>query len=99
MTTPAHILAAVHHATGCEPEAITSKCRKHSVLFPRYIALLLLRESRPFHSEIELGQLIGIETHGTARYALGKAREMLASEPNFQQAHAKAREALRQTTQ
>jgi chromosomal replication initiation ATPase DnaA len=70
MTTPAQILAAVHQVTGCDPAEIVSKSRRNSVLFPRFIALLLLRESRPFFSDIELGHLIGIEGHGTARYGL-----------------------------
>jgi chromosomal replication initiation ATPase DnaA len=87
MTTPAQILAAVHQVTGCNPADIVSQCRRHSVLFPRYIALLLLRDSRPFFSDIELGRLIGIEGHGTARYALRRARDMLDQGGYFQQAH------------
>jgi chromosomal replication initiation ATPase DnaA len=87
MTTPAQILAAVHQVTGCDPADIVSQCRRHSVLFPRYIALLMLRDSRPFFSDIELGRLIGIEGHGTARYALRRARDMLDQGGYFQQAH------------
>jgi chromosomal replication initiation ATPase DnaA len=87
MTTPAQILAAVHQVTGCDPADIVSQCRRHSVLFPRYIALLLLRDSRPFFSDMELGHLIGIEGHGTARYALRRAKDMLDQGGYFQQAH------------
>ena len=87
MTSPADILHAVHHATGATPDEILSKSRRHSVLFPRYIALLLLRKSRPFFSEIELGQILGIEGQGTTRHALGKARDMLENDADFQAAH------------
>jgi chromosomal replication initiation ATPase DnaA len=90
MTTPAEILSAVYQATGTEPDEIISKSRRHSVLFPRYIVLLLLRQSRPFFSEIELGQLIGIEGHGSTRHALGKAKELLDQDQHFQIAHGKA---------
>ena len=90
MTTPADILTAVHHATGCEPQEIVSKSRRHSVLFPRYIALLLLRKSRPFFSEIELGRVIGIEGHGSTRCALRRAWEMLENDAEFQEAHKRA---------
>jgi len=61
------------------------------VLFPRYIVLLLLRQDRPFFSEIELGQLIGIEGHGSTRHALGKARELLEQNEQFQTAYRKAK--------
>ena len=94
MTTPQEILSAVHRATGATPAEIVSKSRRHSVLFPRYIALLLLRKSRPFFSEIELGQLIGMEGHGTARCALSKARDMLENEPDFKAAFDQARKTL-----
>ena len=94
MTTPAEILTAVHHATGATPDEIVSKSRRHSVLFPRYIALLLLRKSRPFFSETELGQLLGMEGQGTTRHALGKARDMLANEPDFRAAYDHARASL-----
>jgi chromosomal replication initiation ATPase DnaA len=87
MTTPDQILAAVELVTGCAPEDILSQSRRHSVLFPRYIVLLLLRDSRPFFSDIELRRLIGIEGHGTARYALLRAKEMLDQGGYFQQAH------------
>ena len=97
MTSPDQILAAVQEVTGCSPECVKSMSRRHSVLFPRYIALLLLRESRPFFSDMELGNLIGIEGHGTARYALHKAREMLDQGGYFREAHAAAREALKKS--
>jgi len=75
---------------------LTRSCRRvaDSVLFPRYIALLLLRNSRPFFSETELGQLIGMEGQGTTRHALGKARDMLENEPDFRAAYDHARESL-----
>ena len=95
MTAPDQILAAVHQVTGCSPDIIRSQSRRHSVLFPRYIALLILRESRPFFSDMELGQLIGIEGHGTARYALHRAKDMLDQGGYFREAHAAAREALK----
>ena len=94
MTSPADILHAVHHATGATPDEILSKSRRHSVLFPRYIALLLLRKSRPFFSETELGQILGIEGHGTTRHALGKARDMLENNSDFQAAHKAAANTL-----
>lgn len=94
MTTPAEILHAVHRATGATPDEIVSKSRRHSVLFPRYIALLLLRKSRPFFSETELGQLLGLEGQGTTRHALSKARDMLENEPDFRAAYDHARESL-----
>jgi len=96
MTTPSQILAAVHQVTGCDPAEIVSQSRRHSVLFPRYIALLLLRDSRPFFSDIELGRLIGIEGHGTARYALLRARDMLDQGGYFQQAHNASKALLNQ---
>ena len=98
MTTLAQILAAVHQATGCEPAEIVSKSRRHSVLFPRYIALLMLKRARPFHSNVEIGRALGLEGDGTARWALIKAREMLASDPDFIAAHSAASAILRQTT-
>ena len=64
------------------------------MLFPRFIALLLLRESRPFFSDIELGSLIGIEGHGTARYGLRRAKDMLDQGGYFQQAHDAAKALL-----
>ena len=94
MTTPAEILTAVHRATGATPDEIVSKSRRHSVLFPRYIALLLLRKSRPFFSETELGQLLGLEGQGTTRCALSKARDMLENEPDFRAAYDHARKSL-----
>lgn len=97
MIATEQILAAVHQVTGCSPESIKSQSRRHSVLFPRYIALLLLRESRPFFSDMELGQLIGIEGHGTARYALHRAKDMLDQGGYFREAHAAAREALKKS--
>jgi len=97
MTSPASILAAVHLATGCEPSAIVSKSRRHSVLFPRYIALLMLRESRPFHSDNELGESLGIAGHGTTRHALGKAFAMLEHDAAFFEAYSRARTILNET--
>jgi chromosomal replication initiation ATPase DnaA len=94
MTTPDQILAAVHQVTGCEPAEIVSQSRRHSVLFPRFIALLLLRDSRPFFSDMELGHLIGIEGHGTARYGLRKAKDMLNEGGYFKQAHDAAKALL-----
>ena len=94
MTTPDQILDAVHHATGATPTEIVSKSRRHSVLFPRYLALLLLRKSRPFFSECELGQLLGMEGQGTTRHALGKARDMLENEPDFRAAYDQARASI-----
>jgi len=90
MTAPAEILRAVHLATGCEPEAITSKSRRHSVLFPRYIALLMLREARPFHSIYDIGLAFGLQGEGTAQYALKKARAMLQTSAEFLSAYERA---------
>ena len=95
MTTTAEILDAVHEATGCKPEEIVSKSRRHSVLFPRYIALSLLRRSRPFFSEMDLGQLLGIEGFGTARHALKRAAELMA-DPEFAAAFNRAKTILDQ---
>lgn len=96
MTAPDQILEAVHQVTGCSPESVKSPSRRHSVLFPRYIVLLLLRESRPFFSDMELGQLIGIEGQGTTRYALHRAKEMLDQGGYFRDAYEAARASLKQ---
>lgn len=94
MIAPSQILDAVHSATGIEPGEIVSKSRRHSVLYPRYIALLLLRKTRPFFSDHELGQLLGIESHGTARHALIQAKHLLEHDEEFRKAHAVARQKL-----
>ena len=96
MTAP--ILQAVHHATGCTPDEILSRAKTRGTCLPRYIALLLLRDARPFQSENELGKPLGLAGHGTTRYALRKARELLTQDDAFRRAYEQSKAILEAAT-
>ena len=85
--TPTEILDAVHAVTGCSPDRIVSKGKHRGVLYPRWIALMLLREARPFPSDNELGRPLGMLGSGTARYALKAARQLLTQDDAFRGAY------------
>jgi chromosomal replication initiation ATPase DnaA len=97
VTSPAEIIEAVHQATGCPPAMLISRTRVTSILFPRWIALLLLRDAQPFHSADQLGIPLGMIKSGTARHALRKARQMLDQDADFKQVYNDARTILNET--
>jgi len=96
MTTPAEIIEAVHEATGATPTEITSDVRTARVSIARFLAMRLYRDTHPWSSNQDAALSVGKRDPGTGRHGLMRAAYLLANNAEFQQAHAKAREALSQ---
>jgi chromosomal replication initiation ATPase DnaA len=94
MTTPAQILSAVYHATGARPEEITSDVRTARVSIARFLAMLLYQEGHPWSSNQDAALAVGKIDPGTGRHGLMRARHLLATDEQFQAAHAKAKELI-----
>lgn len=94
MTTPEQILAAVHKATGAKPEEILTDTRTARVAIARFLAMRLYHETHPWSSNLDAALAVNKRDPGTGRHGLMRAEYLLANDPDFRQAHARARAEL-----
>ncbi|UCH27336.1 MAG: chromosomal replication initiator protein DnaA [Trueperaceae bacterium] len=67
-----------------EARDLKSKGRRHELVFPRQIAMYLIRELTP-HSFPEIGQFFSGRDHSTVMYAVQKVADQVEEEPELSQ--------------
>ena len=92
--TAAQILHAVELATGVPITAILADNRLQATAYARFLAMLLVKELRPWSTNLDAALAVGKKDAGTGRHGLMRGRYLLENDPQFQLAHKRAMEIL-----
>jgi chromosomal replication initiator protein len=91
------VLKAVTQHFGVSKEDLESKRRTHSIVFPRQVAMNLLRQLTPLSLE-EIGRHFGGRDHSTVLYAIEKMNSRRRVDANFAATLAELDREIRQSS-
>jgi len=89
--SPYQILHAVEMATGVPTFAILADNRLQATSYARFLAMLMVKELRPWSTNLDAAVAVGKKDAGTGRHGLMRAAYLLANDEQFKAAYAKVK--------
>ena len=84
---------AVAKTMGLSVQKLHAKRQSRDVTVPRFLAMLLISEHCPDRNLLKIGQHFHMD-HTSIMYGIGRAKTMLAEDPEFNTVHGQARRIL-----